>query len=92
MMATIRLYRMTISPLLPPSCRYEPSCSSYTIEAIGRFGAWRGGIMGMRRVLRCHPWAPGGFDPVARDGRVAADAAVQPHSKHGEVETRTLHG
>jgi uncharacterized protein len=60
----IRGYRMLISPLLLPSCRFHPTCSTYALEAIERFGAWRGGILAVRRILRCHPWHPGGYDPV----------------------------
>ncbi|HYH85483.1 MAG TPA: membrane protein insertion efficiency factor YidD [Pyrinomonadaceae bacterium] len=62
--ALLRLYKAFISPLLPPSCRFVPTCSEYAIEAIERHGAMRGGWMGIRRLLRCHPFHPGGYDPV----------------------------
>ncbi len=64
LMLAIRLYRRWISPFLVPRCRYHPSCSAYALEAIGRFGAWRGTLLAVRRVTRCHPWAAGGVDPV----------------------------
>jgi putative membrane protein insertion efficiency factor len=60
----IRLYQKLISPMLPASCRFYPSCSEYTYQAIEKYGALRGGWLGVRRVSRCHPWNPGGFDPV----------------------------
>ena len=62
----IRGYRILISPLFPPTCRFHPNCSQYAMEAVERFGAWRGGILAARRVLRCHPWHPGGYDPVPK--------------------------
>ena len=61
---TIRGYQLAISPMLGPRCRYYPSCSCYTHTAIQRFGAWRGSWLGIRRLLRCHPFAEGGYDPV----------------------------
>ena len=64
MVGAISLYRLAVSPVLPPSCRYWPSCSEYAIEAIQRHGALRGGWLAARRVGRCHPFNPGGYDPV----------------------------
>ena len=60
----VRGYQEAIGPLLPPACRYYPSCSNYAIEAIEKYGAWRGGWMAVRRIGRCHPLRPGGYDPV----------------------------
>lgn len=60
----IQAYRMLLSPLLGGCCRYEPSCSAYAIEAVTRHGALRGAWLALRRVLRCHPFRPGGYDPV----------------------------
>ncbi|HTO72246.1 MAG TPA: membrane protein insertion efficiency factor YidD [Gemmatimonadales bacterium] len=60
----IRGYQLTISRALPPSCRFTPSCSQYTLEAVRKYGVIRGSWLGGRRLLRCHPWHPGGFDPV----------------------------
>ena len=60
----LRIYKRWISPLFPPSCRYVPSCSEYAMEAVERYGAMRGGALAAWRVLRCHPLAAGGLDPV----------------------------
>lgn len=57
-------YRKMLSPLLPPACRFYPSCSSYTEQAIRKYGIRKGVIRGIGRILRCHPWHPGGYDPV----------------------------
>ena len=60
----IRLYQNTISRVLPPSCRFTPSCSHYGYEAIEKYGFFKGGWMAVKRVGRCHPLTPGGYDPV----------------------------
>jgi len=60
----IRFYQKFISPALPPSCIYTPTCSAYTYEAISRYGVLKGGWLGAKRILRCHPFAHGGHDPV----------------------------
>jgi len=62
--ALIRGYQRLISPLLPPSCRFHPSCSQYALEAVTRHGALRGGWLAARRLARCHAFHPGGYDPV----------------------------
>jgi putative membrane protein insertion efficiency factor len=64
LVSLLRLYKAAISPLLPPSCRFVPTCSEYAREAIERYGAPRGLWMGTMRILRCHPFHPGGYDPV----------------------------
>lgn len=60
----IKGYKAFISPLFPPSCRFNPTCSQYGLEAIARFGAFKGGYLTIKRILRCHPFHPGGYDPV----------------------------
>jgi putative membrane protein insertion efficiency factor len=64
LLGLIAVYRYAISPLLGRNCRFMPSCSEYASEAIHRHGSVRGGWLALRRVLRCHPWNPGGYDPV----------------------------
>jgi uncharacterized protein len=60
----LRAYKWAVSPLFPPACRYVPTCSEYAMEAVERFGALRGAWMSLVRLLRCHPFAKGGYDPV----------------------------
>ncbi|MCK4508362.1 MAG: membrane protein insertion efficiency factor YidD [Desulfuromonadales bacterium] len=63
-LAGIHFYRVFLSPLKPPTCRFYPSCSTYTFDAVSRYGAMAGLWLGIKRLARCHPWHPGGFDPV----------------------------
>jgi uncharacterized protein len=62
----LRAYKRAISPMLPEACRYVPTCSEYAMEAVERYGAWRGGWMGFSRILRCHPFGRSGYDPVVK--------------------------
>jgi putative membrane protein insertion efficiency factor len=64
LLTLIRCYQYAISPLLGQNCRFFPSCSDYTAQAIEKYGAYKGVCLGLRRIFRCHPWNPGGFDPV----------------------------
>ncbi len=82
LIVVVRAYQRWISPLLPPSCRFYPSCSAYAVEALSRHGLLRGSWLTARRLLRCGPWHPGGIDPVPelRPGSTAA-----PHAKNAEV-------
>ncbi len=63
-LAALRFYKRAVSPLLPPACRYTPTCSEYAMEAVEKHGALRGSVLTVRRVLSCHPFARGGYDPV----------------------------
>ncbi len=60
----IKLYQLLISPLFPSSCRYTPTCSNYTLEALKKYGVLKGSWLGIKRILRCHPWGGSGYDPV----------------------------
>ncbi len=64
LLGALALYRRVVSPLLPPACRFYPSCSAYAAEAVRRHGAWRGGVLTVKRLARCHPLCEGGIDPV----------------------------
>lgn len=60
----IRFYQVALSPLLPPACRFIPTCSQYAVQAIEKYGAAKGLVLALRRILRCHPFCKGGYDPV----------------------------
>ena len=64
LIALIRFYRSCLSPLFPPSCRFQPTCSQYALEAVTKFGVIKGSWLAIKRILRCHPFNPGGYDPV----------------------------
>jgi uncharacterized protein len=74
----LRGYKWAISPIFPPACRFVPTCSEYAMEAVERYGAVRGGVMALWRVLRCHPFAAGGYDPVLRVGAGYGGATTLP--------------
>jgi uncharacterized protein len=77
--ALLRLYKWLLSPLLPPSCRFVPSCSEYAMEAVEQHGALEGGLQAAWRLMRCHPFSRGGYDPVS-------DSTTHPHSSgHGKA-------
>ena len=60
----VRFYQVAISPLKPPTCRFSPTCSTYALEALKKYGLLKGGRLALRRVMRCHPWGGSGYDPV----------------------------
>lgn len=60
----VRGYQKVLSPIFPPSCRFTPTCSAYAITSLERYGVLKGGWLALKRVFRCHPWNPGGYDPV----------------------------
>ncbi|MBF4163943.1 membrane protein insertion efficiency factor YidD [Nocardioides acrostichi] len=79
----LRAYRFAISPLYGQVCRYYPSCSAYALDAVTHHGASRGSWLATRRLLRCHPWAPGGYDPVPG---VSRSVASIPHEQSSDVD------
>ncbi|CZQ98841.1 hypothetical protein SAMN04488048_11185 [Trichococcus flocculiformis] len=81
----IRGYQRFISPLFPPSCRYYPTCSNYSVQAIQKHGAIKGSIMGISRILRCHPFVKGGYDPVPEKFSIRRNNKEDEHN-HSEHE------
>jgi putative membrane protein insertion efficiency factor len=77
LISAIRLYRIIISPLLPMSCRFSPTCSEYSMEAIKKYGALTGLYLTVKRLLRCHPFHPGGYDPVRKSERSESSNGVK---------------
>jgi putative membrane protein insertion efficiency factor len=84
LLALIAAYRRWISPSMPRRCRYEPTCSAYTAEAVQRFGALRGALLGTWRLLRCNPFSHGGFDPIP-DRFTLRTGPVDPAAHHREA-------
>jgi putative membrane protein insertion efficiency factor len=82
----LRAYKWAVSPLFPPSCRYVPTCSEYALEAVERYGALSGTLMAVSRLLRCHPFARGGYDPVVRGGH---DHAVEGEIHECQIQAAT---
>lgn len=82
----IRFYQTAISAYTPARCRYYPTCSSYAYTAISRFGAWKGGLLAIMRILRCHPFHPGGFDPVPETFDLHYYKKQKQQGKNGENE------
>jgi len=80
----LRAYKWAISPMLAPACRYVPTCSEYAMEAVERYGAIRGGWMALWRLLRCHPFVKGGYDPVVRANHERR-ATNDPDMPHGAI-------
>ncbi|MDR2726797.1 MAG: membrane protein insertion efficiency factor YidD [Deltaproteobacteria bacterium] len=79
----IRLYQMMLSPVLGSNCRHYPTCSAYATEAVLMHGVWRGGWLAFKRIVRCHPWSAGGFDPVPPS--VHSPHSLQEHpGRHGK--------
>jgi len=72
----LRAYKRIVSPMFPPACRYVPTCSEYAMESIDRFGVLRGGLMALWRLLRCHPFAHGGYDPAVKAPAHQSDASA----------------
>src|SRR5271154_1287623 len=85
----LRLYKRWISPAFPPSCRFTPTCSEYAVEAVERHGALRGAMMGVWRLLRCHPFSEGGLDPVPHNISRRDAACRVSQGEAGRVSTAT---
>jgi hypothetical protein len=90
MLLVLRGYKWAISPMSLPACRYVPSCSDYAMEAVERYGAVRGGLMGLWRLLRCHPFARGGYDPVVQGVGLKSSQVSQSLAKSGRAGTSTF--
>lgn len=78
----LRGYKWAISPLFPPACRYVPTCSEYAMEAVERYGVLRGGSKAVLRLLRCHPFVKGGYDPVVKTFRATDDPGLTTSCHH----------
>ncbi|HCA46395.1 MAG TPA: membrane protein insertion efficiency factor YidD [Armatimonadetes bacterium] len=85
-LSLIRLYQRTLSRVVPSSCRFAPSCSEYTAQAIEAYGFLRGGWLGVRRICRCHPWSEGGDDPVPGLAQTETTPASRPYNENGDPD------
>ncbi|MDV7339758.1 membrane protein insertion efficiency factor YidD [Terasakiella sp. A23] len=79
--ALVRVYQYGISPILPGTCRYTPSCSAYALQAIDRFGAFKGCKLALGRIFRCHPWGRSGYDPVPEENESRSSCCGSNHDK-----------
>jgi uncharacterized protein len=86
----LRGYKWVISPMLPPACRYVPTCSEYAAEAVERYGTLRGGWKALTRLLRCHPFSRGGYDPVVK--RHDLEMCCEPSTASDQRPTTPVHG
>lgn len=82
LLGILRFYQKFISPALPPSCRFYPTCSTYAMGAISEHGVLRGGFLALKRILKCHPFHPGGFDPVPARKKPIHDANIGEQTKN----------
>lgn len=80
LIALVQLYRWCLSPMLGQNCRFHPSCSQYALDALRQHGAMRGSWLALRRLLRCHPWHPGGYDPVPGSDHHCGNHHAEPLS------------
>nr|WP_319215471.1 membrane protein insertion efficiency factor YidD [uncultured Trichococcus sp.] len=87
----IRGYQKVISPLFPPSCRYYPTCSNYAVQAIQKHGAIKGSLMGIARILRCHPFVKGGYDPVPEQFSIRRNNEDDDEHEHSHSEHEHSH-
>ena len=88
--ALIRIYQLTLSPFIGNQCRFHPSCSNYAMEAVEHHGALKGSWLALRRLGRCHPYHPGGFDPVPRRGKANCCTAAPEAAASARTPTRTM--
>ncbi|MGA1601849.1 MAG: membrane protein insertion efficiency factor YidD [Prochlorothrix sp.] len=91
LLALLKAYKTWISPLLPPACRYEPSCSRYAMAAIELYGPLRGSYLALRRILRCNPWGRSGYDPVpplwTEVGQTSIESVIRPRTTTSEARS-----